>query len=101
MISNFDTYPGNAFFHITLPVIFKTTHTASYNAEVLDCIDGLYPGLRKMLIEVVYLFRNKNAMPVRKAIHQRGEQTINRAAKTSVAFPSYSKIGKCNIMDTK
>jgi hypothetical protein len=55
----------------------------SYYAEMLDCIDGIYPGLRSMLSTASMSVQAQDRYPVRTAIDQRGEQTINRDAKTS------------------
>ena len=59
---------------------------ASYYVEVLDCIDGLYPGLRQSGLSV----QAQERYAVRTAIDQRGEQTINRDAKSSGGISQFA-----------
>ena len=54
----------------------------SYYVEVLKNMEENYPGLRNMLKNTGLSVQAQNRYPLRTAIDQRGEQTINRDAKT-------------------
>ena len=53
-----------------------------YYAEVLKQIESKYPGLKELLLPCGLSVQAKETHPVRTTIDQRGEQTINRDAKT-------------------
>ena len=65
---------------------------ASYYVEVLDCIDGRYPGLRQTLSQSGLSVQAQERY-VRTAIDRRGEQTINRDAKTSGGISQFAARG--------
>ena len=54
-----------------------------YYAEVLSQIDTLYPALKDTLILKGLSIQAQDRYPLRTAVDQRGEQTINRDGKTS------------------
>ena len=54
----------------------------SYYVEMLNHIDGIYPGLQKVLSSNGLSVQAQSNYPLRTAIDQRGEPTINCAAKT-------------------
>ena len=51
--------------------------------QVLKQIESKYPGLKELLLPCGLSVQAQETYPVRTAIEQRGEQTINRDAKTS------------------
>ena len=55
----------------------------TYYVETLKQIDILYPGLKPLLEKRGMSAQGQIAYPVRTAIDQRGEQSINRDAKTA------------------
>ena len=55
----------------------------AYYAEILSQIDVLYPGLEETLKLNSLSVQAQDHHPLRTAIDQRGEQTINRDGKTS------------------
>ena len=55
----------------------------SYYVEVLASIHTLYPGLFELLGDRSLSVQAQTKYPLRTSIDQRGEQTINRSAKTS------------------
>ena len=56
---------------------------ASYYVQVLKCIDKNYPGLKEMLTSTDISVQSQDRYPLRTAIDMRGEQTLNKDAKTS------------------
>ena len=54
----------------------------TYYAEILSKIDTLYPGLKETLNLNGLSVQAQDHHPLRTAIDQRGEQTINRDGKT-------------------
>ena len=60
----------------------------SYYVEVLNNIDQLYPGMRQSMPISV---QAQDRYPVRTSIDQRGEQSINRDAKTSGGIKNIAK----------
>ena len=56
---------------------------ASYYVQVLKCIDKNYPGLKELLASSGLTVQSQDRYPLRTAIDMRGEQTLNRDAKTS------------------
>ena len=70
-----------------LPLYFATnqfnyTRYGSYYVEVLANIETLYPGLKQLLQKTGLSLQAQEMYPTRVAIDQRGEETINRDAKT-------------------
>ena len=55
----------------------------SYYVQVLKQIQSKYPGLMELLLPCELSVQAQETNPVRTAIDQQGEQTINRDAKTS------------------
>ena len=66
--------------------LFNYARYGSYYAEVLANLDRLYPGLKSLLKNNGMSVQAQEKYPCRTAIDQRGEQTINRDAKTSGFF---------------
>ena len=62
----------------------------SYYVEMLNHIDGIYPGLQKVLSSNGLSVQAQSNYPLRTAIDQRGEQTINCAAKTSGGITQFA-----------
>ena len=46
-------------------------------------MDNLYPGLKELIQENGLSVQAQDSYPLRTSVDQRGEQTINRHAKTS------------------
>ena len=70
-----------------MPLYFALNMTnyaryGSYYVEILNCIDQLYPGMKDMLKTSGLSSQSQDRYPLRTPIDQRGEQTINRHAKT-------------------
>ena len=67
------------------PAINKTWYHryGTYYAGIRDNIDQLYPGLKQLLNKQGVSIQSQDRYPLRTAIDQRGEQTINRDAKTA------------------
>ena len=59
------------------------TRYGSYHVQLLKQIESKYPGLKELLLPCGLSVQAQETYPVRTAIEQRGEQTINRDAKTS------------------
>ena len=55
----------------------------SYYVFTLIHMETLYPGLRNLLDEFGISVQGQESFPLRTAVDQREEQTINRDAKTS------------------
>ena len=62
----------------------------SYYLQKLTHIDVMYGGLRSLLEKSGISVQAQNVHPCRVAVDQRGEQTINRDAKTSGIIVVYS-----------
>ena len=58
----------------------------SYYVYMLTNMEHLYPGLRAIIDENRLSVQAQDTCPLRTSIDQRGEQTINRDAKTSAKF---------------
>ena len=56
---------------------------ASYYVQVLKSIDKNHPGLKDLLLSSGLSIQSQDRYPLRTAIDMRGEQTLNRDAKTS------------------
>ena len=55
----------------------------SFYLHTLIHLDNIYPGLRDLLKRNGISVQGQESYPLRTAIDQRGEQTINRDGKTS------------------
>ena len=56
---------------------------ASFYAQVLKCIDKIYPGLKERLVSTGISVQGQDRYLLRTVIDMLGEQTLNRDAKTS------------------
>ena len=63
--------------------LFNYARYGSFYLETLKTLDHLHPGLKEMLSKYGLSVQGQDKYPHRTAIDQRGEQTINRDAKTS------------------
>ena len=76
--------PGKEFFLITLYSTKLIIPDIDLNyVQVLKQIESKYPGLKELLLHCGLSVQAQETHPVRTAVDQRGEQTINRDAKTS------------------
>ena len=80
----------NAWF-LMLPMYFAQNKInyaryGSYYVYTLTNMEHLYPGLRAIIDENGLSVQAQDTCPLRTSIDQRGEQTINRDAKTSGKF---------------
>ena len=78
-------------FYFALNKINYARYGSNY-VEVLNNIDRLYPGMRQSLPIWV---QAQDRYPVRTSIDQRGEQSINRDAKTSGGIKNIAKDWCC------
>ena len=62
----------------------------SYYVETLKQLDKRYPGLRPFFDTVGLSVQAQTKFPLRTSIDQRGEQSINRDAKTSGGIKSFA-----------
>lgn len=62
----------------------------SYYLEFMKSLENNYPGLKDMLKTKGISVQGQDRYPIRTAIDQRGEQTINRDAKTAGGVKSFS-----------
>ena len=62
----------------------------SYYVKVMENIEKMYPGLKDLLMQNGMSVQAQESFPIRVAIDQRGEQTINRDAKTSGGIKSFA-----------
>ena len=63
----------------------------SYYVRVLEKINTLYPGAEELLKNKGMSVQAQDRYPVRTAVDQRGEQTINRDAKTAGGIRNIAK----------
>ena len=63
--------------------LFNYARYGSFYLEVLKNLDQLYPELKEMLSKCGLSVQAQEKYPHRTAVDQRGEQTINRDAKTA------------------
>ena len=56
----------------------------------MENIEQMYPGLKDLLKQNGMSVQAQESFPIRIAIDQRGEQTINRDAKTSGGIKSFA-----------
>ena len=78
-----------------LPLYFaldKTNYAryGSYYVAVLERIESLYPGLQRLLENKGISVQAQRKYPHRVAIDQRGEQTLNREAKTTGGIKNFA-----------
>ena len=71
-----------------IPMYFSTNKVnyaryGSFYLHTLIHLDNIYPGLRDLLKRNGISVQGQESYPLRTAIDQRGEQTINRDGKTS------------------
>ena len=76
---------------------FNYARYGSYYIEVLANIETLYPGLKQLLQKTGLSVQVQEMYPSRVAFHQRGEQTVNRDAKTAGKV-SWNLIIFCDII---
>ena len=69
---------------------FNCARYGSYYAQVLESIQQMYPGLKDMLKCKGLPVQAQKKYSLRTSINQRGEQTINRDAKTSGGIKAFS-----------
>ena len=62
----------------------------SYYAEVLSSLEENYPGLKDQLSKTGLSVQAQDRYPHRTAIDMRGEQTINRDAKTAGGITQFA-----------
>ena len=62
----------------------------SYYIKVMENIEKMYPGLKDLLKQNGMSVQAQESFPVRVAVDQRGEQTINRDAKTPGGIKSFA-----------
>ena len=84
--------PGWKYF---LPFYFALNYSnyaryGSYYVQVLESIEQMYPGLKDMLKCKGLSVQAQEKYSLRTSIDQRGEQTINRDAKTSGGVKAFS-----------
>ena len=82
-------------FYLLLYFALQKTNYArygSYYVKVMKNIKKMYPGLKNLLEKNSMSVQAEESFPVRIAIDQRGEQTINRDAKTSGGTKSFPQI---------
>ena len=83
-------------FYLPLYLALQKTNNAryrSYNVNVMENIEKMCPGLKDLLEQNCVSVQAEESFPVRIAIDQRGEQTINRDAKTSRGSKSFAADG--------
>ena len=68
----------------------KYARCGSFYVETLKSIEEKYPGLKEMLKKAGLSVQGQDKYPLRIAIDQRGEQTINRDANTSGGIKTFS-----------
>ena len=67
---------------------------ASHYVGILDNIDELHPGLKELLSKEGLSIQAQDRYPLRTAVDQRGEQTLNRDAKTAGGIKSFASDSK-------
>ena len=80
-------------YFIPLYFAFNKTNFARYGSfylETLKSTEEKYPGLKEMLKKAALSAQGQDKYPLRISIDQRGEQTINRHAKTSGGIKAFS-----------
>ena len=70
--------------------MFNYSRYGRYYLEILKHMEKNYPGLRHMLERSGLSVQAQDRYPVRTAVDQRGEQTINRDAKTTGGIKAFS-----------
>ena len=70
--------------------MFNYARYGSYYVHTLKNMEALYPGLKGMLKKTGLSVQAQEQYPMRTAVDQRGEQTINRDAKTAGGIKAFS-----------
>ena len=73
--------------------VFNKTNYArygSYYLETLKTIENRYPGMKVMMKHVGYFVQGQDKYPLRTSIDQRGEQAMNRDAKTTGGIKAFT-----------
>ena len=65
----------------------------SFYLQTLKSIDSLYPGMKELLEYTGLSVQGQDKYPLRISVDQRGEQTINRDAKTTGGIKAFSTLG--------
>ncbi|MEM7298253.1 MAG: hypothetical protein AAF391_08310 [Bacteroidota bacterium] len=72
---------------------FNKNNYARYGSYYVECMksyDDKFPGLKNILKEKGFSVQSQERYPLRTAIDQRGEQTINRDAKTAGGIRNFA-----------
>ena len=77
-------------FHFAFNMV-KYARYGSYYVHTLKNMETLHPGLKDMFEKTGLYVQAQDCYPVRTALDQRGEQTINRDAKTSGGIKAFSR----------
>ena len=70
--------------------MFNYARYGSYYVHMLKHMDNIYPGLKGMLEKTGLSVQAQDRYPIHTALDQRGEQTINRDAKTTGGIKAFS-----------
>ena len=70
--------------------MFNYARYGSFYVHTLKNMETLYPGLKYMLKKAGLSVQAQERYPMRTALDQRGEQTINRDAKTTGGIKAFS-----------
>ena len=70
--------------------MFNYARYGSFYVHTLKNMETLYPGLKDMLKKAGLSVQAQERYPMRTALDQRGEQTINRDAKTAGGIKAFS-----------
>ena len=70
--------------------LFNYARYGNYYLEIIKNMENNYPGLRNVLGNVGLYVQAQDRYPIKTAIDRRGEQTINRDAKTSGGIKAFS-----------
>lgn len=84
--NDFDLRTASIEFWVPFYMYYNMQNYARYGLfylQVLKNIEKLYPGLKDLLVSKGLSVQSQDRYPLRTAIDMRGEQTINRDAKTS------------------
>ena len=84
--NNFDLRTASIEFWTPFYLYYNMQNYGRYGlpyVQVLKNIEKLYPGLKELLVSSGLTVQSQDRYPLRTAIDMRGEQTLNRDAKTS------------------
>ena len=73
---------------------FLTLRYGSYYIHTMVNIESVYPGLKELLKDMGISVQAQSTYALRTAIDQRGEQTINKDAKTAGKYTFVSLLHK-------